>query len=201
MLLLVIDLIGSNIKHLSIWRGHNNDKFAFSQSKITDKMKENEFLLSDGGFCGPYVITPKNTEFENVNPSDHGSKRSIIENLFGKQALGKWKIISEKVTDSIPFHVLGIRACCEITNIQMNLKPLRNNEYIIANNLSEKINEDNLKKLSNELDNLLEKENIALDKLLKILNDKDQQNKNLDMGDIDNYLDGFQQENYCSISI
>lgn len=123
MLLVVVDLFASSILHLSIWKGHNNDKYAFDNSQI--QLDHDQFLLADAGFSGPGLILPHDPEFNNLFPSFHSTLRVIIENLFGNQAFGSWKFMRAKISDSIPYHAIALHACCEIINLQLNNRPMR----------------------------------------------------------------------------
>lgn len=145
--MIIIDLFGSSILHVSIFRGHNNDKSCFKLSGLKDFLQDNKlYLLSDMGYSSVNIIDTRNKEFkERFVGGFQSSCRSIIENLFGNQSIGSWNIFTGKNKDQLEIHGLSIRLAYEIMNLMMQEKPMRENWL---NNM----NNENLMKEKKELE-------------------------------------------------
>lgn len=126
LVLVVTDLLGTSILHLSIFKGHLNDKMAWKRSMLGKKlMKENKFLLCDNGFSDSHLISIRDEEF--ISQWGLGlqpSLRSVIENIFAHSSL-KCEFFKHRNYESTQIHVLGIKTIYEILNISLEQNPLR----------------------------------------------------------------------------
>ncbi|MCH8491479.1 MAG: transposase family protein [Oceanicaulis sp.] len=125
----VIDLFGQHIHHVSLWKGHNNDKAVYNMSGLPKKLEEKGlYLVSDLGYSAGRIYSTKDKEMENEFGTGFQSQiRSIIENVFGNQLLYSWKILQSKVSDSVPLHGLALRVVYEVANICLKVKAMREN--------------------------------------------------------------------------
>ena len=104
-----MDLVGSSFKHLSILKGHNNNKNAFAYSGLQSRLaKENKYIITDDGYSSGHCISRRDVDF--IEDFEHGFQskiRSIIENCFGSQGLKSWGFFTSKNSESLEMQTLG----------------------------------------------------------------------------------------------
>ncbi len=84
-----VDLLGTHFSHVSIFKGHNNDKYCYERSGLKKKLnRRDEYLITDDGFGGPNIVSRHDPEFKkDFGKTFQSGIRSIIENSFGNNGL------------------------------------------------------------------------------------------------------------------
>jgi len=117
--------------NITFGQGHNNDQGMFNLSGLRDKvLRENLYLLADGGYSHPHLITPddKNMPFQ-WNQTQVGL-RSVGEVSIGYPH--GWDFAGTKVKQGPHLQSHGLNAIYQLAAMMMKEFPIRQPELIVA---------------------------------------------------------------------
>lgn len=158
LVLPLVDLLGTHFSHLSIFRGHNNDKNCFSYCGLKQKLSQiNKYVITDDGFSSGHCISRNDVDFkEDFGLSFQTKVRAIIENCFGNQGMNSWGFFTKKNSETLEIQTLGIKLIFEVVNVAIKHVAIRD-EFLERLSI-EKRNQESVKQYFQDIKKIIKYE-------------------------------------------